>query len=641
MRVCIHPDLVCNHHPDCDNAEDEEFEVCYGEYVRKGLVDEFATLKCPSKIYPDMITVATVCDGIEECYGGEDEPKTCLNSNGFIFLGVSLATLLGIYLTLKLCIILRKKSTKKKKESKVDWKFKKKVRNFCLHAYHSFGNEARRKVGLIIFALEEKRNGTESELYRSLHNNYEPEVAKMIIDAKYPGIISRHFNVIRIFMECITNILKEKKYGTVFSGKLVSLVNQYSDTFKDCFLLYIMIEINGGPTTLLEFPMKFSSIVIMTMAVTIAGPIFISSLQLATNNPGLVFNSKKTDKWTVMLMRIGVILLSLVNPLLLNISYDEINEKIRKQSGSSRTSKLKEMLRKRREIMTELSRFTKVDLSLELIYQISLQLSLVLLSRTVTPTTGGLEVLFEQADVFGISGSTVIIILTCWSFKCCILLQLKTIISEKVLVPFSSKMVILIWSTAAYARRIMAILVFFLPSLGLFDILVHWKAEQLPFDIRLGHLQDMSPKDIIHLNSMNREVLWTDIDRWEYSSSKHDYHQPPHYSLYTGLALGETFVAFLVLTALHLIVILIVKIITVKKIKRENIVTIFVHILENLNIPSPYKEWDSENLIVSGFKEKLKEVNREMLWSFFVNIVFNVLMFMPLWWTGTILLNIL
>ena len=98
LRVCIHPQLVCNHHPDCDNVGDEEFEVCYSEYVRKGLVDEFATLKCPSKIYPDMITVATVCDGIEECYGGEDEPKTCLNSNGFIFLGVSLAILLGIYL---------------------------------------------------------------------------------------------------------------------------------------------------------------------------------------------------------------------------------------------------------------------------------------------------------------------------------------------------------------------------------------------------------------------------------------------------------------------------------------------------------------------------------------------------------------
>ena len=102
QSVCIHPKLVCNHHPDCDNVEDEQLDNCYDIYVKNGLVDEFATLKCASKLYPNMETVATVCDGIEECHGGEDEPNTCKNSNGNIFLGVSVGTVIGVYLCLKL-----------------------------------------------------------------------------------------------------------------------------------------------------------------------------------------------------------------------------------------------------------------------------------------------------------------------------------------------------------------------------------------------------------------------------------------------------------------------------------------------------------------------------------------------------------
>ena len=45
QSVCIHPDLHCNHHPDCDNAEDERNEVCNEKYVDKFLVKEFATLR--------------------------------------------------------------------------------------------------------------------------------------------------------------------------------------------------------------------------------------------------------------------------------------------------------------------------------------------------------------------------------------------------------------------------------------------------------------------------------------------------------------------------------------------------------------------------------------------------------------------
>ena len=70
-------------------------------------------------------------------------------------------------------------------------------------------------------------------------------------------------------------------------------------------------------------------------------------------------------------------------------------------------------------------------------------------------------------------------------------------------------------------------------------------------------------------------------------------------------------------------------------IKKERVFDVYTHIIENLNFPFPYKDWDVEKLsTVDDYKQKLKEVNIEMACSFGFNILLNVLMFIPFWWTG-------
>ena len=289
-------------------------------------------------------------------------------------------------------------------------------------------------------------------------------------------------------------------------------------------------------------------------------------------------------------MRFGVIMLSVFIPIILNVALEDINDKIRKESRNAEgSSKLTDLLTKKREIETELTKFAKVELGIELIYQISIQLLLVLMNETRTPTTGGSEVLFEQAEYFGIKGTVLIIILTSWSFKTCILLQLKAIKAEKIILPFKSQLFIVLWSTMAAGRRIMTIIVFFLPSLGLFSILNHWKADRIQFFIRggLDNTPPWAPGEIIQLNGMTKSVAWSDIDRdrafvevspWDY----------------TGLDYGYTFMVFLGLMVLHYLTIITVKIFTVKNIRKENIFDILVHCLENLNFPFPFKDWDFE-----------------------------------------------
>ena len=636
QSVCIHPDLHCNQHPDCDNAEDENYEDCKDRY-------EFATLRCSSKIYPKMETMATVCDDIIECHNGEDEPESCKNNEANKYLAVSVCSILAIYLGLKsyFHIMKNKQKISNQKKNIVLLKlntrlsnytemtvFRQKINCLCLHIKNYYDQEAKVKIGLKIFALEENFTRNMSMVFASLHNNYLPEVANMVIDARYPGFVVRHLN----FINLISGFLK--RFERIHSarhlvGKLAILFAQYSDIFKDIYLLSILIQINGGLRTLYQFPWKFSSIIIICLTTTIVGPLLISSIQLAISNPGLIFNSRRKDKWSVRLMRVGVILTCFINPIILKVANENIQEKIRKYSQTTDPSeKLIQLVNKKKELKNQLSRLLKVDLGLELIYQIALQLILVLLSISKTPTTSGLEAFFEQTN------NALLVFLTCWSFKTCVLLHKSAIKTEKVFFPFTSQLVITFLHTVAAGRRIMAIVVFFLPSLGLFSILNHWKAEQLQFRIRIlySELRSMTPNDIIALNNMSRNVTWTSIDRWDYTN--HDKPQPPPYSLYTGLSLGHTFKVFLILMVLHLIAITVVKVNTVKKTKKESWFNFLVHVIENMNIPYPYKDWDIEDLTVAEFKQKLRGVNIEMAWTYVVNFIIHILMFCPFWWTG-------
>ena len=100
--VCLHPALECDGHPQCDDAEDEDIDNCYSRYVEHGIVTNYATYRCPSKMYPNMITLATVCDRIVECQDDEDE-KSCENTNmNAILFAISMFLIIILYSLLEI-----------------------------------------------------------------------------------------------------------------------------------------------------------------------------------------------------------------------------------------------------------------------------------------------------------------------------------------------------------------------------------------------------------------------------------------------------------------------------------------------------------------------------------------------------------
>merc|ERR1711983_272479 len=108
----------------------------------------------------------------------------------------------------------------------------------------------------------------------------------MIIDAKFPGFVSRNLSFINVIADSF-NRFERFHSARLLIKKSVTIISQYSDIFKDIYLLSILSKVNGGLKTLYEFPWKFSSMIIICFGTTIVCPLLISSIQLAMSNPGL------------------------------------------------------------------------------------------------------------------------------------------------------------------------------------------------------------------------------------------------------------------------------------------------------------------------------------------------------------------
>ena len=49
-KMCVHPSLHCDGHPQCPYGEDEQ--NCYDQYIEKNIIKGYATFNCNSSLYP-------------------------------------------------------------------------------------------------------------------------------------------------------------------------------------------------------------------------------------------------------------------------------------------------------------------------------------------------------------------------------------------------------------------------------------------------------------------------------------------------------------------------------------------------------------------------------------------------------------
>ena len=268
-----------------------------------------------------------------------------------------------------------------------------------------------------------------------------------------------------------------------------------------------------------------------------------------------------------------------------------------------------------------------------------IQIILLLLASTDTPTTGGLESFFKKDSFLGMNASPTSILTASViiSMTSAVLKHVKALVAEKGFLTFKPKMTVFMWTLCATVRRILTFVMFFAPSLGLFHMLYHWKAEAYPFKFRINSVKRLNitpgPDSKIELFNMTETVYWSELDRWDYSDPQHP--TSPSYKLYTGMNLQETFAAFFVILIVQCMSLLVVKMKTSEEFRASGkYFEKFIHLIENVNFTVPYRDWDQGTCNVAEFKRRYRNTEREMIGSFTVTILNTLVMFSPLFCTG-------
>ena len=264
----------------------------------------------------------------------------------------------------------------------------------------------------------------------------------------------------------------------------------------------------------------------------------------------------------------------------------------------------------------------------------TLQIVLVLVAMTSTSTTGGLETMFDSGDFMGVymDPSIVLGLSILISLKSSVMLHVNYIKKEKGHFPFRSSFVTFCWGLFASLRRSLSSVSFFIPSLGLFSILHHWQAEQIPYSIRKNYPSKINYDDKIAAYNMSETVYWRQLDRWNFTDLQNP--QPPCYTEYTGLSLKDSSYVFLYFMIYQYAALILVKLFTSEDFKkRERFFEKFLHVLLNMNLAFPYTDWDIGDYSIEHFKQRYRKVNKEMAWCMTINISVSCLMTLPLIYT--------
>ena len=375
-QVCLHPELLCDGHPQCDGGEDELLELCLGSYLKSGIVDEYATAICTSPMYSNMKMVATACDGISQCAGNLDEAGCGDRNYGAL---VSAVLMLVLFTALQIWEYCRNGGGSARGEKKIEINMdhttqqrenvdtEMSMANLeLLNILYTRDKAARIVEGKAFYDEQVRLCKTHSKVFCLLHKHMEPEVSKMILDAKFPGCFENNCPTV---LDLLGKLDPYKKQIS-FIKRIWQITSYIVDLYKDIFILVTMITMSGGPQAVLMFPTKFSSVVIICSGLTIIIPLMISCIHLAINNPGIVFNCYGTkNQLKTFAMRIGVILLSVLNPILIINAYESISEKTRKMA-KSHDPNLSSTLQKYRTVRRQHADFVRIELNLETFYQV-------------------------------------------------------------------------------------------------------------------------------------------------------------------------------------------------------------------------------------------------------------------------------
>ena len=393
----------------------------------------------------------------------------------------------------------------------------------------------------------------------------------------------------------------------------------------------------------------------------------LGGLRLAISAPNLIF--WHAGGYLKVTFSILTFLSSPLHSLILGLKEYWIELKLRNDPKS------KDLLQQFDEIHFHLSIHTKLELGLETILQSCLQLTLLFYATSETRTTEGLSEIFGN-EVEKESTLALLVLSTIWSFISNVLSHIQGLSSKRRHFPIMSKIVVAAYSFFSITTRVMAIVIFFSPSLGLFNLLQHWKGEQVQWHPALMEtflsnktvtFEGLSPIQVESIFKTDRgefpskELSFnaTFLERVKYKSftiagelefgnssqikwSKIDHSQRyingtvifPDYTLYTGFKLKTFFFIFIAISVFHVMIICLVKCCFAKGFWKFNLLEKFIHCLESSHLPYNAEEWDSPKGNAIAHIKRMKANQLEGFLLILTNLVFKLGMLCPLYVLG-------
>ena len=97
-----------------------------------------------------------------------------------------------------------------------------------------------------------------------------------------------------------------------------------------------------------------------------------------------------------------------------------------------------------------------------------------------------------------------------------------------------------------------------------------------------------------------------------------------------------TLMAFFLLLGLHTLIVALVKLSTSGEFRSRDGKSFkkMIHVFSNINIASPFRDWDAGNCSVGEHRRRRWKTEVEMGCLFIVNTVFSMALLAPLWYTG-------
>ena len=458
---------------------------------------------------------------------------------------------------------------------------------------------------------------------------------------------------------------------------LSKVTANYLDLTNDCILLGAVVATLDG-ILFDQFPYQVAFILLLSIII----PLLLSAGMVAFTRPFVVFKALPWKKLStshttlaLVLVRIVVILGFLFVPALVIIRKEEaINQRKALKGKHAKMEDLVEpSVLEKCQILTDyineskaaLLTYKKNELILELVPQLSISLTMLLLSITKYPVLSGLQAIFQDSKETTDPSSWVVhlglqefaktidenenatlayfIFSVIWSFKSCANTSLLIKTETKSFLPLLAKMLLYLRYIILYPIRIGVNVTFFSTSLGLLGVLNHYRAEiSKALDPEIWCYINGTTSQLFQYwdstKDQNESVKVSDIFRSTYNCS--DLENPqflkiPPPKLYSVINFGLACGLFLGFHVIYGLILAWIKNWMNNDFKMSPMGEKIQHILMTLHCPEAYGDWDSDHdLDVADHLKKWKSILRESLVMILMQCLSNLILLVPLFVTG-------